>query len=218
MSKLILYHGSENIIKQPTYHGGKETNDYGYGFYCTENIELAREWACTNSDTEGYVNKYELDMTGLKILDLSSKNYSILNWMAVLVKNRTFDLSSAVARAGREFLLNNYYIDVNDYDVVIGYRADDSYFKFAKDFLNNTISVEKLSSAMELGKLGKQIVIISKLAFDIINYLGYECVDNMVYYAKRKSRDENAREEYNKLTSQKIFEGTFLADIIRKEK
>ena len=54
MSKLIIYHGSENIIEKPYYHGGKKENDYGYGFYCTENIELAKEWACSNNETNGF--------------------------------------------------------------------------------------------------------------------------------------------------------------------
>ena len=36
---VIVYHGSERIIKQPVFHDGKKTNDYGYGFYTTESLE-----------------------------------------------------------------------------------------------------------------------------------------------------------------------------------
>ena len=68
--KIILYHGSKNIIEKPIFHGGKETNDYGYGFYCTENIELANEWACPD-DNDGYTNEYELDLSDLQVLDRS---------------------------------------------------------------------------------------------------------------------------------------------------
>ena len=32
-----------------------------------------------------------------------------------------------------------------NYDVIIGYRADDSYFAFAQDFLNNAISLNTLN-------------------------------------------------------------------------
>lgn len=144
MTRLIIYHGSKNIIEKPYYHGGKLQNDYGYGFYCTESLELAKEWASNNKETNGYANKYSIDLEGLKILDLSNEKYSILNWMAILLKFRTFDLSNEMSIKAKEYLLNNFYIDVNDYDIVIGYRADDSYFSFAKDFLNNTISVQKL--------------------------------------------------------------------------
>ena len=53
MSKLILFHGSSNIVGQPVYGKGKKYNDYGQGFYCTRHIELAKEWACTEG-VDGY--------------------------------------------------------------------------------------------------------------------------------------------------------------------
>ena len=43
--KKILYHGSEFLIEKPEFGKGARHNDYGRGFYCAENIELAREWA-----------------------------------------------------------------------------------------------------------------------------------------------------------------------------
>ena len=42
--------------------------------------------------------------------------------------------------------------------MIIGYRADDSYFSFANAFLNNTLSLEQLKEAMYLGKLGEQVI------------------------------------------------------------
>ena len=57
---IIIYHGSKQIIKNPTLYGGKENNDYGYGFYCTKEIELAKEWACPDNN-DGYANEYLLD-------------------------------------------------------------------------------------------------------------------------------------------------------------
>ena len=38
-----LYHGSKYIIDKPTFGKGKPYNDYGLGFYCTENIDMAKE-------------------------------------------------------------------------------------------------------------------------------------------------------------------------------
>lgn len=218
MTRLIIYHGSKNIIEKPYYHGGKLQNDYGYGFYCTESLELAKEWASNNKETNGYANKYSIDLDGLKILDLSNEKYSILNWMAILLKFRTFDLSNEMSIKAKEYLLNNFYIDVNDYDIVIGYRADDSYFSFAKDFLNNTISVQKLKKAMELGKLGKQVVIISELAFAELKFEGTEEVESLEYYEKRKSRDIEAKEQYLKNTrnSTSLIDDVFILDIIRR--
>ena len=94
-------------------------------------------------------------MPGLKNLDLMDKRYSILNWVAIILKFRAFDFSNDISIQVKECLLKNLYIDVNNYDIVIGFWADDSYFSFARDFVNNMVSVRKLSQAMELGHLGK---------------------------------------------------------------
>jgi hypothetical protein len=75
----------------------------------------------------------------LEILNLSNTKYSILNWLAVLVNNRTFRIRSQIAVQAKEYLLNHFLLDISEFDVIIGYRADDSYFSFALDFLNNTI-------------------------------------------------------------------------------
>ena len=115
------------------------------------------------------------------------------------------------------FLINKYYIDVSQYDVVIGYRADDSYFRFAKDFLNNTISIQKLSLAMKLGELGKQIVLISEKAFDALSFLESEAVDVKVYYAKRATRDLKARKDYDTSFSDHAKDEKYINDIMREE-
>lgn len=218
MSKLVIYHGSKDIIEKPYYHGGKAEKDYGFGFYCTESLELAKEWSCSNNENNGFANKYSIDLSGLKILDLTDKRYSILNWVAILLKFRTFDLSNDISIQAKEYLLKNFYIDVNNYDIVIGFRADDSYFSFARDFVNNTIPVRKLSQAMELGQLGKQVVIVSELAFSKLHFEGFETADRLVYFTKRKARDENAREDYLKGTRKSaiLINDIFVMDIIRK--
>ena len=59
---LKLYHGSEKIIENPIYGKGKLNNDYGRGFYCTEDIELAKEWACAKGNN-GYVNCYKVNFS-----------------------------------------------------------------------------------------------------------------------------------------------------------
>ena len=94
---MILYHGSNNIIKQPFLGGGKVYNDYGQGFYCTDKIELAKEWACTE-EVSAYVNKYELDMDGMKILNLSEEKYSVLHWLTILLKHRRIRITTPVMK------------------------------------------------------------------------------------------------------------------------
>lgn len=211
---MIIYHGSKNIIEKPIFKKGNIYNDYGLGFYCTESLELAKEWACTDFEANCYANKYEIDESKYKVLDLTK--YSILNWMAILLKFRSFSINTVVGREAKEFLINNYYIDVDKYDIIIGYRADDSYFSFAKDFINNVISIKQLEEAMYLGELGIQIVLKSKDAFDNIKYLGSDTVNPVEYYDKRMKRDEIARKYYTNNTKKIDSNDLFIMDIIRR--
>ena len=214
---MIIYHGSKDIIEKPEFGKGNKKNDYGLGFYCTENVELAKEWACSNNETNGYANQYEIDLSDYKVLDLRDEKYSILNWMALLLKFRTFDVNTPISSQAKEYILENFYVDAEEYDVIIGYRADDSYFSFAKDFINNTISVEQLAEAMRLGELGIQIVLKSKKAFNAVKYISYELAECKEYYVKRVSRDKKARETYLSGHRQKLVsDGLFVMDIIRK--
>lgn len=216
MSKLTLYHGSQDIIEKPAFGKGKDNNDYGRGFYCTEHIELAKEWACAES-VDGYANKYEIETDGLTILDLSSDEYTILNWLSMLMLHRKGRLATPIAKRGRDYLIENFLPDFKGYDIIIGYRADDSYFSFARSFVMNTISLKQLGNAMRLGKLGEQVVLKSQKAFDAIRFVDYAVADNSVYYAKRKARDDEAREAYYKELEQDDVNGLFMRDIIREE-
>lgn len=216
MSRLVLYHGSPDIIEKPAFGKGKTYNDYGRGFYCTEHIELVKEWACTEG-SDGYANKYELDTAQLSVLNLSSDNYTLLNWLAILMLHRKGRLSTPVARQGLEYLIQNFLPDFQSYDAIIGYRADDSYFSFARAFVANTISLKQLGSAMRLGKLGEQFVLKSPRAFEAIRFIDYTVADNTIYYAKRKARDDEARAAYMKELEQDDINGIFMRDIIREE-
>lgn len=216
MGKLIIYHGSPEIIEKPVFGKGKAYNDYGRGFYCTEHIELAKEWAC-NENTDGYANKYEIETDGLKILNLSSDEYSILNWLAILMLHRKGRLSAPVSKRGREYLIQNFLPQFEDYDVIIGYRADDSYFSFARSFVSNEISLTQLSHAMMLGKLGNQFVLKSEKAFSSVRFLDYTIAENSIYYQKRAARDSEARNAYQSELENEDINGIFMRDIIREE-
>ena len=66
MAEVTLYHGSVSVIEQPVFGKGKPYNDYGCGFYCTQSLELAKEWA-VEEDRDGYANRYSLNLQGLNI-------------------------------------------------------------------------------------------------------------------------------------------------------
>lgn len=212
-----LYHGSENIIEKPVYGKGARYNDYGKGFYCTENIELAKEWACAKQKN-GYANIYDLDLSELNVLNLNSASYNILNWLAILADNRTYWQNGSIAEPAKNYIKEDFLPDISAYDVIIGYRADDSYFSFAQDFVSGVISLQKLAQAMRLGKLGEQIVLKSPKAFAQIQFVGYENADAEEYYIKKNEREREARRQYrrNKKEQADVNE-LFILDIMREE-
>ena len=214
MDKLItIYHGSKQIVEEPVFGEGKKNNDFGLGFYCTESDELAKEWA-VSSLNDGFSNKYTLDTEYLNILNLNSPEYTILNWIAVLIEHRLFAIKTPVARRAKQYLIDNFSINVNAYDLITGYRADDSYFDYAEAFINNGITVEQLARAMKLGKLGEQIVLKSKFAFSKINFEGFDVAQKDTYYVLRKSRDDDANKMYLEMLEEES-DGLYIQDIIR---
>ena len=185
-----IYHGSTVIIKEPILKRGKVNNDYGQGFYCTQNIELAKEWACKDND-DGYVNIYDLDLSNLKVLDLTTDNHYVIEWISILIQHRAFETKGQIAQLAKEYILSHFYINTSDYDVIIGYRADDSYFTYAQAFLNNTLSLESLKNAMKLGDLGTQVAVLTDKAIKQLKYIGNDykkksllsrCFHNRLYY------------------------------------
>ena len=204
-----LWHGSSHVIKHPEYGLGKPNNDYGRGFYCTRSIELAKEWACAD--------RYTLATNGLTFLDLSQPPYTILNWLALLVENRRFQPTTAVAAQGIEYLKRVFLPDTSQADVIVGYRADDSYFSFARAFVNNAISLDQLAEVMRLGELGKQIVLASPQAFAALRFQGCEIARASTYHVLRNERDRTAREAYRRNSAEADLDGLFMRDIIREK-
>ena len=217
MENIILYHGSTKVIEKPALGIGNPKNDYGLGFYCTENLELAKEWASTER-SDGFANRYELDLDELQILHLNDKPFHILNWLSILLKNRTFVLSQGLPFEAMRYLLDNFLPEYESYDIIIGYRADDSYFSFANAFLNNTISLEQLRKAMLLGKLGEQVVLKSEKAFERLVFKESVAVDSNLYYPKRMARDRQAREDFQKeKASVSTVDAVYMIDILRQK-
>ncbi len=213
-----IYHGSSMEIPKPLLSKGKPNNDYGRGFYCTEDVEMAREWACKGKEPPGFANAYELFADDLSVLNLSAPEYTILNWIAVLLANRTFALDSDIALEVRDYLIANFMPPVLESDVVIGYRADDSYFSYADSFVNNALSVRRLDEALHLGRLGMQVALRTERAFENLTYLGSEQVSWDEYHPRYVARDSDARSQWRTAVKKggRASDDIFAIDIIRR--
>lgn len=198
MEKIILYHGTPDEVVNPVYGEGQDKHDYGRGFYLTEDIELAKEWAvCRPSQQNGWVHKYELDCTDLKIFDFQKKN--VLSWLAELMKHRDAADTKRYRMLAAKFI-EKYGIDVSSYDVIKGWRADASYFYIAKEFVRDNIDVEILEELLSLGGLGIQYCLKSELAFSKLREIDEILpVDYTEFNDKYNKRDIEARNKMRDL-------------------
>ena len=199
MERIILYHGSPNQQVSPRYGLGDEKHDYGKGFYLTENLELAKEWAvCRPDERNGWVHKFSLDITDLRVLDFQVHN--ILSWLAELMKHRDAADSKRYRVLSQKFI-EKYGIDSEHYDVIKGWRANASYFYIAREFVRDNIDVEILEELLSLGGLGIQYCIKSERAYEKLAEIKEEltCVDFREFNEKYNERDVSAREKMRKL-------------------
>lgn len=199
MGKISLYHGSPNKVVVPQYGYGESKHDYGKGFYLTENIDLAKEWAvCRPDKTNGWVHQYELDTTDLKILDF--EDYDVLSWLAELMKHRDASDSRRYKVLSKKFI-EKYGIDTSGYDVIKGWRANASYFYIAKEFVRDNIDIEILEELLSLGGLGIQYCIKTELAYSKLVEVEDRLlkVDYGEFNKKYNERDVNARRKMRTL-------------------
>ena len=192
---ITVFHGSDHIIKEPRYLGGKTDNDYGNGFYTTEYEERARSWATLNGDPEkSVVNEYTLALENLEALNLNEKG--VLAWIAEVVANRGINEENA-AIVGAE-LVKRYRPDTTDADIIIGYRADDSYTQVIEAFLLNQINLYEVEKLFYKGSLGNQIFLKSEKAFKEIHW---QNAYQVALSEEDKRSDIYARREVNRFLS-----------------
>lgn len=199
MGKIILYHGTPDKEVTPQYGRGEDKHDYGRGFYLTENIELAKEWAvCRPNETNGWLHKYELNCDGLHILDF--QQLDVLTWLAELMKHRDASDTKRYRMLASKFI-DKYGIDTSEYDVIKGWRANASYFYIAKEFARDNIDLDILEDLLSLGGLGIQYCIKSELAYSKLHEIKKELmpVDYSEFNHKYNQRDVAARERMRDL-------------------
>lgn len=217
MNKIVIYHGSPRVVEKPIFNYVSKTNDYGYGFYCTQDLESAKEWA-NKSIKSGFVNSYLIDLSSLNVLDLTDPKYSPLHWITILLLHRSISEETlSKYEIGINYLKRHYFIDLSSYDVVIGYRADDAYFKFPLLFMDNALTLEKLEEIYKLGHLGKQIFIQSEKAFSKLKYLESKQV-SPEYFDKYNERIKSANKRFEQIQREERYSrGTRLRDLVLGE-
>lgn len=122
MGKMTVYHGSYAIIEHPKVICGKNTKDFGPGFYCTVIREQAERWA-KRYDTP-IVNTYTVRMnTALKFLEFKELTEE---WL--------------------DFIIHCRNGIPHTYDIVIGAMANDQIYNYIADYIDGIITREQFWS------------------------------------------------------------------------
>ena len=196
-----FYHGSAFAEITPTFGLGRDEHDYGRGFYLTDNLELAKEWAvCRPDGSDGFVHAYNIDLSGLKILDF--EQLGPLPWMAELMKHREGGKSKRFKMLSDKFIAK-YAVESDGYDIIRGWRANASYFYIVTAFVHDEVDVDILEELLMLDGLGIQYCLKSEAAYQaIFKAEGYP--QNVLfadYNRKYNERDITAKERMDELIS-----------------
>lgn len=150
MAKMTVYHGGYTPVETPEIRIGRNTKDFGVGFYCTIIKEQAQRWA-RRYDTK-IVSIYDVRLNQ----DLNIKEFREMTdeWLDFIIS----------CRSGK----------VHDYDIVIGAMADDQIYNYISDYMDGTITREQFWVLAKFKYPTHQITFCTKEALKCLEYRGYE--------------------------------------------
>lgn len=149
MSDIILFHGSNVIVKRPLILENGFYKDFGYGFYCTELEKQAKRWALTKRKNH-IVNKYQyIENSELKIKRFNKMSEE---WLQFVVD----------CRRGIK----------HDYDIVEGAMADDTIWDYIEDYVAGRISKNAFWELVKFKYPTHQIVFCTEQALQTLKFEG----------------------------------------------
>ena len=150
MALMTVYHGGYMAVKQPEIRKGRNTKNFGTGFYCTVIKEQAQRWA-RRYDTK-VVSIYEVRLRPtLKIKEFKDMTNEWLNFIIA-------------CRSGIP----------HDFDIVIGAMADDQIYNYISDYMEGTITREQFWVMAKFKYPTHQINFCTQEALKCLQYRGCE--------------------------------------------
>ena len=208
-----LYHGSKKIIERPTTDMISYACGLGQGFYLTPDESKAAEYAVSYKQ-DGYVSAYNIDLDKYNVLDLTSDEYSPLNWVGMFAANRSIDATSIEALSAKRYLIDNC-APVGRYDIVIGCRCDGIFTRVATDFINGKLSYRNLCRMLNVGET--QYAILRDTILDELEFAGSSFVSSAEVYPKKDMSYAKKLEGYNKRLNAPLRNGDMYISEVMKE-
>lgn len=150
MGKMTVYHGSYTMVQTPEIIRGRNTKDFGPGFYCTIIREQAERWA-KRYDT-GIVNTYTVRMdSSLKTLEFKEMTDE---WL--------------------DFIIDCRYGIAHDYDIVIGAMANDQIYNYVSDYMDGILTREQFWALAKFKYPTHQINFCTPAALKCLEFVSSE--------------------------------------------
>lgn len=149
MAKMTVYHGGYMPVKVPEIIVGRNTKDFGTGFYCTVIKEQAQRWA-KRYDTK-IVSIYDVRINS----DLKIKEFKEMTdeWLDFIIG----------CRSGKS----------HEYDIVIGAMADDQIYNYISDYMDGVITREQFWVLAKFKYPTQQINFCTDEALKCLTYRGF---------------------------------------------
>lgn len=153
MAIMTVYHGGYQPVSTPEIRVGRNTKDFGAGFYCTVIKEQAQRWAKRYSTKIVSIYDVKFNST-LKIKEFKEMTDE---WLDFIVD----------CRSGKP----------HRYDIVIGAMADDQIYNYISDYVDGTITREQFWALARFKYPTHQINFCTNAALKCLEYRGYEEVE-----------------------------------------
>lgn len=147
MGKMTIYHGSYTPVKIPKIINGKNTHDFGNGFYCTIIREQAERWA----------KRYDTPMVSIYTVRLST-NLNILEF-------------KEMTEEWLDFIIDCRHGVPHNYDIVTGAMANDQIYNHIADYIDGVITRDQFWSLARFKYPTHQITFCSKESLKCLEFV-----------------------------------------------
>lgn len=153
---MILYHGSDVIVKEPKIIISEKGKDFGFAFYLTPIKEQAERMAKRkqklNKSEKAYVSVFEWD-ENIKNLHYKKFSNPDIEWLDFIIK----------CRSNLKFR--------HDFDIIEGKIADDSVGETVLYVINGVMKKEDAVERLRFQKINSQIAFCSEQSLKSLKYL-----------------------------------------------
>ncbi len=162
---MFLYHTGFVELPEPDIYYGRKNADFGQGFYLTPDKDFSERWAKSRKGCNTYVNCYDFDTEGLKIIRLARDK----DWFEYIFRNR---------RAREDIL--------KDYDVVIGPIANDTIYDVMGILTSGLLEDEQALKLLQIGPEYVQLAIKTEKAVKQLHWISARIMEDEELKACRK--------------------------------